>query len=92
MNSACASRLTVCAGLPGHQRFWCWAPAAAGYESHKGNIVDAQQGLQDKADGQLSDTRKKETTATHNFEMLKQSLEDPVKFASKGESEPCKER
>merc|ERR1719429_680730 len=51
------------------------APAAAVYESQSGGIVDTLQDLREKADSQLADTRKKETTARHNFEMLKQSLE-----------------
>lgn len=59
------------------------APAAAVYESKSGGIVDTLQDLQEKAEAQLEDSRKKETTAAHNFEMLKQSLEDEVKFAEK---------
>merc|ERR1719181_2189671 len=33
--------------------------------------------------GQLSDARKKESTARHNFEMLRQSLEDEIKYSNK---------
>merc|ERR1719422_1735697 len=51
------------------------APAAAVYESQSGNIVETLQDLSEKAESQLADTRKKETAARHNFEMLKQSLE-----------------
>jgi len=36
-----------------------------------------------KAETQLADARKKETINSHNYEMLKQSMEDEVKFASK---------
>ena len=53
------------AGFSGHHDSDVGAPAVAGYENHKGNIFDTRQGLQDKADGQLSDTRKRVTTATH---------------------------
>merc|ERR1711870_97136 len=59
------------------------APAASVYESHSGGILDTLGGLKDKADAQLDAARKKETAAAHNFQMLKQSLEDEIKFASK---------
>jgi chromosome segregation ATPase len=39
--------------------------------------------LLDKAQGQLDDAVKKETAAQYNFEMLKQSLENEIKFANK---------
>jgi chromosome segregation ATPase len=66
------------------------APAAAVYESHSGNIVDTLNGLLDKAQEQLSDARKTETNALHNFEMLKQGLEDQIKFATKDTAESKK--
>jgi len=59
------------------------APDAAVYEGHSGGIVDVLQGLLDKAQEQLDGARKAETAATHNFEMLKQSLEDSIKFDNK---------
>jgi len=59
------------------------APAAATYESHSGNIVDTLQDLLDKAESQLDECRKKETASTHNYEMLKQSLTDQIKFGNK---------
>merc|ERR1719174_2022352 len=59
------------------------APAAAVYESKSGGIVETLQGLLDKAEEQLSNAQKKETAAKNNFEMLKQSLEDEIKFANK---------
>merc|ERR1719201_2886163 len=59
------------------------APAAAVYEGHSGGILDTLGDLREKAEGQLDDARKKETTALHNFEMLKQSLDDQLKFAKK---------
>merc|ERR1719433_1760929 len=58
------------------------APAAAVYESHSGGIVETLEGLLDKAEAQLDKARKTETAAAHNFAMLKQSLEDEIKFAS----------
>merc|ERR1719282_1325539 len=59
------------------------APAAAVYENQSGNIVDTLQSLLEKAEAQLDNARKKETANLHNFEMLKQSLEDELRFANK---------
>lgn len=58
------------------------APDAAAYESHSGSIVETLEGLLEKAKEQLDGARKKETNAKHNFEMLKQSLEDEIKFGN----------
>jgi len=58
------------------------APAGAVYESQSGNIVDVLQDLTEKAESQLADLRKKEVSARHNYEMLKQSLEDEIKFGT----------
>jgi len=59
------------------------APAAAVYESHSSSIFDVIEGLKEKAEGQLSDLRKGEAAATHNYNMLRQSLEDSVEADSK---------
>merc|ERR1719159_2381598 len=66
------------------------APAAAVYESHSGNIIDTLQGLLDKAETQLSEARKTETDALHNFELLKQGLEDQIKFSTKDSNQAKK--
>merc|ERR1719328_347083 len=58
------------------------APAATVYESHSGGILETLQNLLEKAEAQLDTARKQETAALHNFQMLKQSLEDEIKFAS----------
>lgn len=58
------------------------APAAAAYESKAGSIVDVLQNMKDKAEGELDELRKSESTAKHNFNMLKQSLEDQIKADS----------
>merc|ERR1719433_2509204 len=58
------------------------APAAAAYENHSGGIIDTLKDLLEKAENQLADAQHKETNALHNFEMLKQSLEDEMKFAN----------
>lgn len=52
------------------------APAAATYQTHSNGILDVLEDLKEKAEGQLSDLRRAETNTRHNFEMLKQSLED----------------
>jgi len=55
------------------------APAAAVYKTHSSNILDVLADMKEKAEGQLSDLRKAEVNALHNYEMLKQSLEDSIK-------------
>merc|ERR1719296_658578 len=52
------------------------APAGAVYKSHSGGILDVLEDLKEKAEAELSDLRKAEVNTRHNFEMLKQSLED----------------
>merc|ERR1719504_350856 len=59
------------------------APAAAVYEGHSGGIIETLEGLLEKAEGQLDSATKKETNAKHNFDMLKQSLTDEIKYANK---------
>lgn len=59
------------------------APAAKVYEGHSGGIVDTLTGLEEKATAQLDAATKKETDAQHNFQMLKQSLSDEIKFSEK---------
>merc|ERR1719230_370280 len=54
------------------------APAAAVYESHSGSIVDVLEDMKEKAEEELSELRKEEASSLHNFEMLKQSLEDQM--------------
>ena len=55
------------------------APDAAKYENHSGDIIANHQGLLDKAQEQLDDARKTETSSRMNYEMTKQSLEDAIK-------------
>merc|ERR1719493_514734 len=52
------------------------APSAAAYKTHSTGILDVLEDLKEKAEGQLSDLRKAESNNRHNFQMLKQSLED----------------
>jgi len=68
------------------------APAAAVYEGHSGDIIQTLESLMEKAQANLDAARKKESSALHNFEMLKQSLEDDMKFAKKDMEEAKKKR
>merc|ERR1719350_1054657 len=52
------------------------APASATYKTHSSGILDVLEDLKEKADEQLSDLRKAEVNNRHNFNMLRQSLED----------------
>jgi len=54
------------------------SPAAAAYKTHSGNIMDVLEDLKEKAEGQLGDLRKAEVNTKHNFDMLKQSLDDQM--------------
>jgi len=67
------------------------APAAAVYESKGGSIVDVISDMQTKAEEQLSDLRKAEKNAQHNYAMLKQSLEDQLSVDN-GDMEATKKR
>merc|ERR1712008_156961 len=54
------------------------APAAAGYKSHSSGIIDVLEDMKEKAESELSDLRKEETNSQHNYDMLKQSLQDQM--------------
>jgi hypothetical protein len=54
------------------------APAAATYKTHSTNILDVLEDMKEKAEEQLSELRKAETSAKQNFNMLKQSLDDQL--------------
>lgn len=54
------------------------APDAAAYKSHSSGILDVLEDMKEKAEIQLSELRKAETSAKHNYDMLKQSLEDQM--------------
>jgi len=59
------------------------APAAAVYEGHSDGIVGVLEDLLEKAEGQLETARKAEQASLHNYQMLKQSLDDEIEFANK---------
>merc|ERR1719156_436909 len=54
------------------------APAPAAYKSQSGSIVDVLDDLKEKAEEELADLRKAEASTKHNYQMLKQSLEDQI--------------
>merc|ERR1740138_1267370 len=85
-SSADASRLTALVQSSAHSDendMDVGAPDAAKYENHSGDIIATLQGLLDKAQGQLDDARKTETSSRMNYEMMKQSLEDAIKYGNK---------
>merc|ERR1719171_1439172 len=63
------------------------APAPAQYKTHSTSIVEVLEDLKEKAEAELADLRKAETNAQHNFDMLKQSLEDQGAFDKKNLAE-----
>merc|ERR1719326_1575885 len=66
------------------------APAAQAYENQSGGIVDTMNGLLEKAEGQLDEATKEETSAKNKFDLLKQSLTDEIKYANKDMDETKK--
>jgi len=63
------------------------APAPDAYKSHSGGIVDVLGDMKDKAEGELAEARKAEMNAQHNYDMLKQSLDDEIKAAQHEKTE-----
>ena len=63
------------------------APSAEAYVSKSGSITDVLEDLREKAAGALSDARKEEMSAAHNYALLKQGLEDDIKNDSKDMAE-----
>ena len=41
-------------------------------------IVDLLEDLKEKAEGELAEARKAESSAKHNFDMMRQSLQDQM--------------
>merc|ERR1719484_139890 len=84
LSSADASRLTALVQTEqGDSDSDMGAPAAQVYEGHSDGIIGTLEGLTEKAEGQLDKARKTEATAVQNYQMLKQSLTDSIKFANK---------
>merc|ERR1719301_389498 len=63
------------------------APDPAVYENQSGGILDTMNGLLEKAQTNLDNARNTETANIQAYEMLKQGLEDEVKFANKEKTE-----
>jgi len=59
------------------------APDPAAYKSSSGGIISSLEDMLEKAKAQQSDAQKAEMEAKFNFDMLKQKLEDQIKFANK---------
>jgi len=59
------------------------APDPTVFESSSGGVVGVLNDLLEKAQGELEGARQKESSDLANFEMLKQSLTDEIKFANK---------
>jgi len=68
------------------------APDPAAYKSQSGGIIDTMNDLLEKSQTQLDSTRATETANLQNFEMLKQSLTDEIKFANKEMDEAKKSK
>lgn len=66
------------------------APDPTVYASHSGSIVETLEGLLEKAKDQLDSARTEETNSLHAFEVMKQSLEDGIKFGEKETAEAKK--
>mmetsp|Transcript_48192 Transcript_48192/g.90252 ORF Transcript_48192/g.90252 Transcript_48192/m.90252 type:complete len:707 (+) Transcript_48192:69-2189(+) len=58
-------------------------PAAAVYKTHSTNILDLLEDMKEKAESELAELRKSELSATHSYEMTKQSLEDSMEADGK---------
>merc|ERR1719269_83937 len=61
--------------------------ATSGYQSQGSGILDTISDMKDKAESTLSDARKAEMEANHEYEMLKQSLETQISTMKKRMSE-----
>jgi len=59
------------------------APAGSVYESQSGNILDTLNSLLEKAQDQLGEARKTETSNQHNFDQMRQGLEDEISYGKK---------
>ena len=50
------------------------------YKSHSGSFVETSEDLKAKAESQMAEARRTEVTASRNFQMRQQFLEDELKF------------
>merc|ERR1719487_2400358 len=68
------------------------APDPAAYKSKSGSILEMLADMQEKAEATLDEKQKKEMEEKHNFEMLKQSLEDAIAANKKELAESKKDK
>jgi chromosome segregation ATPase len=68
------------------------APAAAVFESSSGGVVGVLNDLLEKANSELEGARATEQSSLQNYEMLKGSLTDQIKFATKEKDEAGKSK
>jgi hypothetical protein len=68
------------------------APDPAAYKSSSGGIISALEDMLEKAKAQQSEAQKAEMNAKFDFDMLKQKLEDQVKFANKNLDDTKKDK
>jgi len=68
------------------------APDPAAFQSSSGGVVDTLNSLLEEAQSQLDQARATETADLQNYEMLKQSLVDEIKFANKEMDEAKKSK
>merc|ERR1719324_396448 len=66
------------------------APAASVHENQSGGILDVLESLRGETSAQLDETRQAETNKKNHYEMLRQSLQDEIKFSNKEMSEAKK--
>jgi len=66
------------------------APDPAAYKGQSGGIISTLEDLLQEAESQLEKAQKTEASNLHNYEMLKQSLEDEIEFANKDMAEAKK--
>merc|ERR1719454_309453 len=59
------------------------APAAAVFKGQSGGIIETMQDLYEKAEAQLEEARGTEKKSVQAYQMLKQSLEDEIKYGTK---------
>merc|ERR1719326_2387386 len=93
LSSADGSKLTaLLQSVHGSEDEDAGAPDPAVYENQSGGVLDVLNDLLEKAEGELDDARKTETTDINNYQMLKQSLTDEIKFATKEKGEAAKSK
>merc|ERR1719207_380373 len=59
------------------------APDPAAYKSHSGGIVETLEDMLEKAKAELADAQKAEMNSKFDYDMMKQKLEDAMKFGTK---------